>query len=380
MRSSRLLRCVAALSMVVALTAAPVHANELAGALLAQATAMGILKVECNQDGALVTVDGNQVGVTPLLSALPVGEHVVEVTLAGYAPHTETVNIPEDMKVVVRTDLELVAAKIDLRVKPDGATVTLDGVEIGTTPDVMLSMVSPGVHHISVHKAGYATHTQKLPVSARQELTLSIELQATAGILRVASEPAGARVYADGELLGETPLEKPDMPIGLHTLRLQADGQAEAFVSVDVLLGEEAVIDHVFTADGGALKVIPTPETATVSVDNYQLGEGRLTLESIAPGVHSVSVSATDFLEFSEDVLVHEGRTQTVRATLEPTAMAVARNGTTRSSAGNAKKKAPIIVAIVGAVTTGTIIAMAAANTEGSEPDPPSTDYVFQLP
>ena len=380
MRSSRLLRCVAALPLVAALATGTAHAGELSGALLAQATAMGILKVDCSLDGALVSVDGAQVGVTPLLSALPVGEHLIEVTMSGYATHTETVNIPEDMKVVVRAELELVAAQIALRVKPDGAIVELDGVEIGTTPDVQLDMVSPGMHHISVRKNGYATHTQDLSVSARQQITLSIDLQATAGILRIGSEPAGASVYADGELLGETPLEKPDMAIGLHALRLQADGHAEAFVTVHVVLGEEAVVDHVFTTSGGALKVIPAPETATVSVDNYELGEGRLTLESITPGVHSVTVSATDFLEFSEDVLVHEGRTQTVRATLEPTAMAVARNGTTRPTTGNAKKKAPIIVAIVGAVTTGTIIAMAAANTEGSEPDPPSTDYVFQLP
>jgi len=341
---------------------------------------MGILKVDCNLEGAMVSVDGNQAGVTPLLTAISAGEHQIEVSMSGYAPHTETVNVPENMKVVVRAELELIAAKIVLQVTPDGALVELDGVEIGSTPDVVLDMINPGTHHIRLSKSGYATHTEKLALSPRQEITLTIGLQATAGILRVGSQPDGARVYADGELLGETPMEKADMPIGLHSLRLQADGYAETFVSVDVVLGEEAVVDHVFMEEGGALKIIPSPETASVSVDNYPLGDGRQTLESVSPGVHSVTVAAADFLEFSEDVLVHQGRTQTVRATLEPTALAAARNGTGRTSAMNAKKKAPIIVAIVGAVTTGTIIAMAAANTEGSEPDLPVTDYVFQLP
>jgi len=265
-------------------------------------------------------------------------------------------------------------------VTPHGATVELDGVDIGTTPNVRLDMLDPGTHHISVRKAGYSTYTQKLALAPRQEITLTIDLPATAGVLRVRSTPTGALVFADGELLGETPLEKPDMPIGLHALRMQADGYADSFVSVDVVLGEEAVVDHVFSTEGGELKIIPSPETASVFVDKYPLGEGRQTVESIAPGVHTITVAATDYLDFDEDVLVHQGRTQTVRASLQPTALTAARNGTARPSTGNARKKAPIIVAIVGAVTTGTIIAMAAANTEGAEPDPPVTDYVFQLP
>jgi len=72
-----------------------------------------------------------------------------------------------------------------------------------------------------------------------------------------------------------------------------------------------------------------------------------------------------------------------VRASLQPTALA-GRNGTGSATGGsgtaNAKKKAPVIVAIIGAVATGTVIAIAAATTQGDEPQAQYTDYVFQLP
>jgi len=379
MRRNRFLPC--ALLPLLLATAWSAHGSPdgPGGPLLAQAGGMGILKVDCNVEGAVVSLDGNAVGVTPLLTAVAAGEHQLQISSPGYSAHTEMMTIPADKKVVVRAQLEWVAAKISFDVQPDGATVELDGVEVGTTPNVLLDLVDPGTHRIVVRKSGYETYSQKLALGATQEITITVGLQATAGILRVATEPAGASIWAEGELLGMTPLEKPDMPIGLHTLRLTAEGQADKFVSVDIVLGEEAEIDHVFTAEGGSLKIIPTPEDATITVDKYSLGIGRQEIASIEPGVHRVVVTAHDYLDFSEDVLVHQGRTQTVRAPLEPTALAAINNGN-GGRATNAKKKAPIVVAIVGAVTTGTIIAIAAANAEPGDPTLPETDFTFQLP
>jgi len=359
--------------------------------LLAQAGAMGILKVECNVEGAEVIVDGNQVGVTPLMTAIAAGAHQLEIRMDGYSKHSQELQVPADKKVLVQAELEFIAGSIVVVAKPDGATVSLDGDEVGTTPDVRIENVHPGKHTVTVTKDGYAPATENISVTKLQEVTVNVSLEATAGLLLVTTVPAGASVYSNGELLGTTPLEKADMPIGLHALRLTSPAYADAFVSVDVVLGDEAEVEHVFSTEIGGLKVIPDPEHALVTVDSYPVGEGRQKLEAVEPGVHKVVVTATDYLDFSEDVLVHKGRTQTVRANLEPEALA-ARNGTTppvdtttppperKPRTGNAKKNAPIIVAIVGAVATGTVIAIAAANTEGAEPDAPLTDYVFQLP
>ena len=382
MRRTQLLACAPALLALLAALSA--HAAP--GPLLAQAGAMGILKVECNVEGAEVIVDGNQVGVTPLMTAIAAGTHQLEIRMDGYSKHGQELSVPADKKVLVQAELEFIAGSIVVVAKPDGATVSLDGSDVGTTPDVRIDNVHPGKHTVTVTKDGYSTATEAISVAKLQEVTVNVSLEATAGLLLVTTVPAGASVYSNGALLGTTPLEKADMPIGLHALRLASPAYADAFVSVDVVLGEESEVEHVFSTEIGSLKVIPDPENALVTVDSYPVGEGRQKLEAIEPGVHKVVVTATDFLDFSEDVLVHKGRTQTVRANLEPTALA-ARNGSTEPTTpvrkprtGNAKKNAPIIVAIVGALATGTVIAIAAANTEGAEPDAPTTDYVFQLP
>jgi hypothetical protein len=377
MRRTQLLACAPAiLALLAALSA---HAEP--GPLLAQAGPMGILKVECNVEGAEVLVDGAPVGVTPLMTAIAAGDHQLEIRMDGYARHSQALTVPADKKVLVQTELEYIAGTIIVMANPTGATVTLDGVEKGTTPGVLLENIDPGKHTVTITKAGYRTATENISLAKGQELTLNVALEATAGLLLVTTVPAGASVYSDGNLLGATPLEKADMPIGLHTLRLTASAYADAFVSVDIVLGEEAAVDHVFSTEIGGLKIVPDPEDATVSVDSYPVGTGRQKLEAIEPGVHKVVVSATDFLDYSEDVLVHKDRTQTVRANLAPTALTDGSSTTGGgSSAGAAKKKAPVIVAIIGAVATGTVIAIAAATTEGDEPQAPYTDYVFQLP
>ena len=53
------------------------------------------------------------------------------------------------------------------------------------------------------------------------------EAGATAGILSVKSEPAGATVYVDGRQRGQTPLDLEGLPEGDHRVNLVKDGYLE---------------------------------------------------------------------------------------------------------------------------------------------------------
>ncbi len=384
MRQSAILALLAALLLAPGPrlhAAPPPDPTASAGALVAQA-AMGILKVDCNVPGATVLIDGKEIGVTPLMTAYEAGKYEIVVQMEGYEAYEGDLVIPADKKVVVSAEIELVAGTVVLNVKPEGATVLLDGEEQGTSPGVTLDLVSPGTHQLTVTKDGYTTFEKEITLSKRQEMTLTITLEPNSGVLVVNSVPDGAAVYASGEALGETPLRKPDMPSGLHSLRLTSDGRADAFLTVDVRLGEETSVNHVFKKDIGGLRVLPNPEDAMVIFDRYPLGKGEQNLDSVEPGVHKLRLTAPRHLDYYEDVLVKDGKTTTVRATLTATGAGGSTGPRIRKPTGDGKgkKAAPVIIAIAGAVTAGTVIAIAAANTEGPEPDLPPTDFLFQLP
>ncbi len=372
----------AALPLLVAVLTWPMvaSAEPSAGPRLAQG-AQGILKVTCNVDGATVLIDGAEVGQTPLMLARDAGTFQIEVTQHGYSTFAESLEVPAGKKVVVRAEIEFIAGTVVLDIEQEGATVVLDGDEVGTTPEIRgLDVVLPGEHTLVVRKDAHETWEQTFTIQSKQQVTLTISLSANAAVVVVDSTPIGAHVFGpNGEDLGVTPMRKPDMAAGLHTLRLSATGYADAFVSVNVVRGETTSVQHEFTEQSGTLKVVPDPATAQVVFDRYSLGFGEQRLEAVTPGVHQLTIKAPNYMDYTEDVLVQEGRTTTVRPQL-------AFLDTTRGNGGIKKpglkdKRVPVVIAIVGGVTAGTVIAIAAAaSREPLEPDPPVTDIAFQLP
>lgn len=63
------------------------------------------LTVNTDVREALVTVDGTPVGFTPLVASIPVGKHLVRVTLEGFRPVEQTVDVAPTEQV--RLDLQL---------------------------------------------------------------------------------------------------------------------------------------------------------------------------------------------------------------------------------------------------------------------------------
>ncbi len=342
---------------------------------LAQAT-QGILKVTANVEGATVLIDGAEIGAVPLMTAHPAGDYEITVTAPGYDPFVKTISVTANKKVVVKASLEYNAGSIALTVSPDGASVMLDGELVGTTPDVDLSVVHAGSHKLIITKPGFDPYARTVTVERRRELAIDVALEANAGVLIVETKPAGASIHIDGEWVGSTPLTSVEIPLGLHNLRLTLDGYADKIFAANVELGEETRIEHAFREERGGLKISPTPPDAEITLDHYPLGSGEMELTSLEPGVHTVRLSAPGYMDYSEEVLIKEGKTTTLRT-------AMVQGGVTSSGgvkAGGNKKAAPVVVAIVGAVTTGTIIAIAASSAEGTEPPQPTTDYVFELP
>jgi hypothetical protein len=71
-----------------------------------------------------------------------------------------------------------VNGSLQIRANVAGATVSLDGANVGATGPQPLAIpdVSPGHHEVSVEKSGYTTTTQEFTLAAGQSLPLSLSL------------------------------------------------------------------------------------------------------------------------------------------------------------------------------------------------------------
>jgi hypothetical protein len=121
---------------------------------------------------------------------------------------------------------------------------------------------------------------------------------ADTGTLTVDSNPGGAQLLVDGKLAGVTPTTLT-LPQGDHTLTLRASGAEPRSINVSVAAGSqvsqyiELTKTEVRTeATSGRLQVRTDPAGALVSVDSIPRGASPVTIGNLAPGDHTVVVSA----------------------------------------------------------------------------------------
>jgi hypothetical protein len=166
------------------------------------------------------------------------------------------------------------AGRLLIRSTPAGATVSVDGVEKGSTP-LALRDVEYGTHTVTVTRSGYVAESRRVALSAsRPSRTLDVALAAvappaatkrsapprpttpatlgkpavTTGSLIVDSRPAGASVSINGKPSGVTPLTVSDLPPGEYRIQLSLPGYRNFAATVRVVAGERARAAYSLTA------------------------------------------------------------------------------------------------------------------------------------
>ena len=105
----------------------------------------------------------------------------------------------------------------------NGATVIVDGKDVGKIPMEDSIVLLPGQHTIKVVLRGYGDYLDTFEIAAGQEMELEIDLVPFAGIVRIDTAAPGATVKVDGKVEGVTPFDK-DIAVGKRTIMVSALG------------------------------------------------------------------------------------------------------------------------------------------------------------
>ena len=115
-------------------------------------------------DNAEIWVDNVKKGSGEWQGRLESGDHLVECRKKSHntASYTLTVHAGEDVERTFES-LEPICGMVDITSTPIGATITIDGVEVGKTP-LMKSDVLVGRRTIVISKEGYNSNTEVVDV------------------------------------------------------------------------------------------------------------------------------------------------------------------------------------------------------------------------
>lgn len=165
----------------------------------------------------------------------------------------------------------------------------------------------PGVYRIEARKSGYHRLEQTLTVGFGSEPELSLRMRKLPGFLTVRSRPLdGARVWADGVEVGNTPVGPLELEAGRHEIRLTAERYKPFKQMVEIEgMGNRQALEATLRAGWGTLLVTSVPDGASVTLNREAVGttpfraepmEGRyriwLTKKGWKPVTREVAVTA----------------------------------------------------------------------------------------
>lgn len=212
----------------------------------------GTYRIHGNVEEAQVYFDSDYKGnITDDILDVPVyvtgtPYHTYTVQKEGYETYRGTftsvpakdqvINIYVTMSALPITEF----GTIHLMVTPTLSTVYFDGVEAGMVPPdgiFIIRNVAPGTHNIRISKEGYTTVTIEQYVGKNEIVKVPVTLEASstgAGSLSVSSNPPGAQIYLDGEVMGVTPMTIQYITEGEHTLILRMEGYTDYTETVTI--------------------------------------------------------------------------------------------------------------------------------------------------
>jgi len=122
--------------------------------------------------------------------------------------------------------------------QPDSAFIFLDGQNtFHLTPDT-LKNVPVGRHIISVKKSGYRVLTDSVVINLKADsvanVTFTLKKLVFLGTLALASDPAGAEIFIDGQSTGRFTPDTLQLSPGTHTVELQKNGFKPVVYSVTI--------------------------------------------------------------------------------------------------------------------------------------------------
>ncbi|MCP4809560.1 MAG: PEGA domain-containing protein [Proteobacteria bacterium] len=141
----------------------------------------GRFSITSRPEGATIYLDGEMVGVTPLeLEDIPPGEHRVGIVHPDHALLVRTVETWNGEKGEVSAKLKDEGAKLIVKTGSASATVTLDGVPIGTGKKVK-TRAQRGGYELHVEAIGAASADEKISVPISGAVQYDADLAAVGG-------------------------------------------------------------------------------------------------------------------------------------------------------------------------------------------------------
>jgi formylglycine-generating enzyme required for sulfatase activity len=233
------------------------------------------LVVSTSPANAAVSVDGEEVGSTPLEHRIEAGERVVEIRRQGFKSFARRIQATAgetvDLGLVRLVPLE---GRLAVASNPSGATVAVNGVFRGTAP--LELDLAPGTNYeVTVSMAGRGTFKTGIEISSGRRMEVRAELEMLSGEVSITSLPPRAELLIDGLPSGTTEqiLELEARP---HQIEIRLEGYLPYRTTLTPEPGLPQAVHAVLKEAGPA--GLPASIKSPQGVELVLVGPGRFSM------------------------------------------------------------------------------------------------------
>ncbi|HSG90726.1 MAG TPA: PEGA domain-containing protein [Pseudomonadales bacterium] len=176
--------------------------------------------------GASLRVDGEAIeGTTPTTAEIIAGDRELTLHLEGYKTLRRRLQLTPSQAVDLGTlALERIDGLLVVETRPAGATVTVNDVYRGRTP-AEIDLRPGATYRVDLFKAGHEPVRRSVRIESGTASRLQVDLAEILGELRVAVQPADARLIVDGSDRGVA-----DQTLSLSSVSHEVEVRKEGYV------------------------------------------------------------------------------------------------------------------------------------------------------
>lgn len=212
----------------------------------------GTLAIESNVNNAAIYIDNVFRGITQLGSSTNLGDtkgiHTLRLEAEGFATFEQVVNLTAGQITKVNAPLRQLSSRgtVEFNSTPSGATVYLNGANIGVTP-ISAKSFSTGSYTAIFKLAGHADSQANFTLGLNEYEIVTSSMPAVTGSLVFRSAKANSRLYINGDDYGEM------SPTQLRTVQNLKEGNYEVTV---ITPGYTTFFDEIYVTPGRYSEIV----------------------------------------------------------------------------------------------------------------------------
>ncbi len=233
---------------------------------------------------------------------MPQGEYTINVRASGYHPLIQNVTVDSSENQRVELLLEPLPGFVSFDSEPTGASVSIDGEEIGPTPLSDLR-INKGEHQLLIEDPRHLSLQQTLLVTGREiRQQLHFQLEPAWAEVTVDSAPSGATILVNGEPAGQTPATVEILQ-GEHQLILQLPAYADWQQTLNIEAGNALDLGQLkLQPASGLLELSSVPSGANITLDGEFQGQTPMTLAVSPDRAHRLAIFKPGYARYNGTV------------------------------------------------------------------------------